>query len=671
MSRRSDAIGLFWEDHAKVKAPPKEKIKRTPPVKFWLEPTYLPGLQDAIDYVPNLFTDMELLAAYNNKEVLVYDTECYPNYWLAAFKSAQTGKVIYFEIDDCMGYEFNTAKFKWILENFTIVTFNGLNYDDITTSLALAGYSTEDMWAATCLLIVDQMRPHHVFKRYKTTRPNIDQIDLIDLTALRPGLKKVAARLHAPRLQDLPFKPGTYLSKDQILIVRRYCINDLDNTIIVYIDKLPQIDLRIQTGLQYKVDLRSHSDAQMAEAIIEAEVKRIKGVKYLKKVKLESLKPFKYKVPSFIKFDSPLMNYVLDKVKAATFHVDKLSGDILGFDQLIINMANCEYTFGVGGMHTHEKKIAHLTDEHNIMIDTDVTSYYPYLILNAGMYPENLGKDFLLVYNGIVVKRVTAKEALDFIVAECLKIVANGTFGKLNSKWSIMFAPELFIQVTITGQLCITMLCERLELQGISITSVNTDGVVAKVPRVKEELFKSIVKQWELDTGLKTEEVRYKATYSKDINNYIAVYEKPQKGELYKTKGLYSKTNPKKNAVNEVCIEAIKDFMTTQTPVSRTIRNCKEIAKFTTMREVDEGGVKVDSNLYLGKIVRWYYATGQQGEIVSAKTGNKVARSDGAKPCMDLPNTFPDDIDYQWYEDECGRILKSIGYTAVHGELVG
>ena len=64
---------------------------------------------------------------------------------------------------------------------------------------------------------------------------------------------------------------------------------------------------------------------------------------------------------------------------------------------------------------------------------------------------------------------------------------------------------------------------------------------------------------------------------------------------------------------------------------------------------------------YVGKTVRWYYATGTDGCIVYAENGNKVPKTDGAKPCLDLPAVFPADIDYQWYIDEAKSILNDIG----------
>ena len=58
-----------------------------------------------------------------------------------------------------------------------------------------------------------------------------------------------------------------------------------------------------------------------------------------------------------------------------------------------------------------------------------------------------------------------------------------------------------------------------------------------------------------------------------------------------------------------------------------------------------------------------YGDTGITGEIVYAKSGNKVSRTEGAKPCMDLPKEFPTDIDYDWYLRKCLTILNDIGYS--------
>ena len=110
-------------------------------------------------------------------------------------------------------------------------------------------------------------------------------------------------------------------------------------------------------------------------------------------------------------------------------------------------------------------------------------------------------------------------------VAPSTSRLLNGTFGKLLSKWSIFYAPSEGIQVTVGGQLALLMLIEMLELCGISVVSANTDGLVIKCRRDMEWIRDQIVKWWEQTTGFETEAVNYRALMSKDVNNYIAIYQ--------------------------------------------------------------------------------------------------------------------------------------------------
>lgn len=90
---RFDAIGLFWEDRPVEKPPKKEKIRPIPPEPVWLEPSYLPHIDEARAFKPPMFDDMELIRAQAAGEVLVWDIEAYPNYFLLAMKSRQSGKM--------------------------------------------------------------------------------------------------------------------------------------------------------------------------------------------------------------------------------------------------------------------------------------------------------------------------------------------------------------------------------------------------------------------------------------------------------------------------------------------------------------------------------------------------------------------------------------------------
>lgn len=670
---RADMCGFFWDDTPPPKPPKAEKPKRTPPERTWERPDYLPGLQDALAFRVPQFEDWELAIAAAKGERMVFDIECYANYFLIAFTSLSSGKVIYFE--RTANHDFNRDKLWWMIHAFCLVSFNGINYDLPILALALAGKSNAQLKHATNEIIVNGTRPSDVLRTFKVKKLNLNHIDLIEVAPLRASLKIYGGRLHAPRMQDLPFHPETTLSPEQIAIVRWYCVNDLTNTAILHESLKEQIELRDSMGKEYKMDLRSKSDAQIAEAVIAEEVERLNGARAQRPV-IEPGTRYKYKIPHFIRYQTPLMNWALDVVRNANFIVseDGNVGMPAELKELKLQIANGVYRMGIGGLHSSEQCAAHYADANTLLIDRDVTSYYPYIILNQGLYPQHLGPNFLRVYRALVERRIAAKHAGNKVIADSLKITINGSFGKLGSRYSVLYAPDLLIQVTVTGQLSLLMLIERLELAGITVVSANTDGIVIKCPTARQGECDAIVKQWEQETGFETEDTQYLAVFSRDVNNYIAVkkkFDKATKQWLYqpdgcKTKGAYASPEKSsdrlhKNPTNEVCVDAVLALLTKGTPIMTTVRSCTDIRKFVSVRTVSGGAVK--DGVFLGKSIRWYYAAGEEGEIVYAKNGNKVPRSEGARPLMDIPATFPQDVDYERYEQEAERMLYDIGYA--------
>ena len=215
------------------------------------------------------------------------------------------------------------------------------------------------------------------------------------------------------------------------------------------------------------------------------------------------------------------------------------------------------------------------------------------------------------------------------------------------------------LHTTITGQLSLLMLIEALEGYGIPVRSANTDGIVMEVHRGKYDGYLTIVAAWEKHCGLETEETRYSALYSRDVNNYIAI---TTDGKV-KTKGAYGKTGLMKNPQNAICAEAVEQYLVDGGGIEGWIRDCTDIRKFITVRTVNGGAIK--DGYTLGKAIRWYYSNDCRGEEIIYRTnGNTVPRSMGARPVMDIPESFPDDINYQWYIDECQEILMSIGAVA-------
>lgn len=676
--------GLFWE-----LPEPKSKEKTAPPIPVWLDPSYLPGLDEARAFDVPMMSNEEILQAAAEKHELICDIEIYGNYFLCAFTSMKTGKCMYVELIEDVQYiealgnanvldGSELEKFIWIFSNFKIITFNGISFDLPIASLAANGFSTRELKHACDMLIIQELKPWQVLKSFKCQELEVDHIDLIEVAPLSGSLKIYGGRLHVPKMQDLPFPPHIDLSEDQISIMRYYCINDLTTTAFIHANLKSQSGIRVSMSDAYGLDLRSKSDAQIAEAVISSELEKIQGFKS-SRPKIEPGTTFKYQVPEFIKFQTePMLELVgilernlftvsekgsvhapLEMYDAATTH----KADRKDWSYKRFPIGKSSYKIGIGGLHSTEETTAHKVGASFKLADRDVASYYPFIILILRLFPSHLGAHFLQVYETLVRRRIEAKKAGDTLLADMLKIVINGSFGKFGSKWSVLFSPHLLIQVTVSGQLSLLMLIERLELAGVEVVSANTDGIVFKHPRVMQATVDAVVAQWEVDTGFETEETEYAALYSRDVNNYIAV--KPN-GKT-KTKGAYSNpwNDPKaaifrfhKNPTSSICVEAVEAYLTKGIPVAQTINACRDLTKFITVRAVKGGAVK--DGIFLGKAIRWYYARNAGGVIVYAKSGNKVPKSDGARPCMDLPESFPTDLDFERYEVDAREILKDI-----------
>lgn len=678
---REDACGLFWDDTPPPKvSTAKPVVKREPPPRTWEDPGYLPYLEEARRFPVSLFTPEELVAACCAREPLLFDTEVYSNYFLAAFASLVSGKVIYFEMRQ--GESIDTHRLLWVLKNFLIIGFN-LDYFDLpVAALACEGLSPSALKLAANRIISENVKPWMVLKAHGVRQLRINRIDLINVCPLQASLKIYGGRVHVPRMQELPFHHAAILTEDQMTVVRWYCIgSDLVATGFLYMELESQIKLREAMGQMYGVDLRSKSDAQIAEAVLVHELTRINcGVKPTRP-EIPPGTTFRYRMPDYIQFSSSDLQFVKFTVANANFIIGENGSPELPEEikVLKIPIAGNEYQMGIGGLHSTETKMMQLADADHLLVDRDVASYYPSIILNQGLFPKHLGASFLEVYRTIVERRLAAKKAKNMTEANTLKIVINGSFGKLGNKWSALYAPDLMVQVTITGQLSLLMLIERLTLAGIPVCSANTDGVLIRCPKDRVGDYQAVVSQWERDTCFTTEETSYRGIFARDVNNYIAAKESGKPGARFldeqlgcKVKGIYCERGSagdsvlSKNPQNLICSDAVLRFLMEGKPISETIRECRDIRRFITVRTVAGGAYWLGGAEYLGKAIRWYQATGIPDSIIvyanGDKAGDKVPSSEGCRPCMQLPEAFPDDVDFERYEAEAFEILRDIGY---------
>lgn len=657
------------------------------------------------------------------RPVAFYDTECFPNYWLLKFRP-RNGQAYGFRLHAGQSFSVEeAARIRLLFDTYCAVSFNGNYYDVPMITGALSGYTAEQLKWLNDRIIVEKVKP------WELGLPEWKPSDHIDVMEVAPGAgsqKQYAGRIHCKTMRDLPYDPGHYVTPAEIVEVDTYCENDLAVLEALFDALQPQIHQRETLGKRYGIDLRSKSDAQVAETVLKRRCEQAIGQR-IYKPEIDWNLRFRYKVPDFISYTMPQLQRALELVRESVFQLGakgtvEMPPQLEGLE---ININQSTYKVGIGGLHSQEKKQVHKSDDYWIIRDNDVASYYPSLILNSGEWPPALGQSFLREYESIKDERLAAKDLQGKLKKsgdtkspeyeearvgnEGGKIMINGTFGKTGSPYSVLFAPTMLIQTTVTGQLSLLMLIEWHELYGIPVISANTDGIVIKCPRNQVYVSEALIAEWQKRTGLEMETVEYSAVYSRDVNNYFAV---KTDGEV-KRKGEYSKAGlvEKKNPDVEICADAVAEFLATGTPVLYTIAACRDIRKFVTIQKVNGGGVKMwgegprkgarvmdmlgtlqangwakdgrkwrkgdmltdpttayhscfapQTPEYLGKVVRWYYSNKAPGPIVYASNGNTVSLSYGARPCMNLPDEFPTDIDYEWYLSKAEAMLKDVGY---------
>jgi len=617
-------------------------------------------------------------------DIYVLDCETYPNYFLLAMKNLETLEVSKFELrgEDSVFTREQSREIKSTLIVNKSFGFNSNNFDMPVIMYACNSHSAKEVFDLANKIITDKETKIWDIKRAfgVDTPVNMDHFDIKDPTPGMVGLKLYGTRINSKHLQELPIAPGTTLTEEQMDDISKYCENDLNVTIDLYRNVKDRFDLRFEMSKKYGWQVMSAGDAKLAEIVIKSEVQKVNPSNSCKRLDVE-VSSFKYDIPNRIEFKTENLQHILSTIRDHNFIVDKATGKVILPDFLethieeeglletkkssskkpvtSIQIGDIAYTLGIGGLHSTEKNMVVVPKYDELLINKDVASYYPNIIINQELSPESVGKDFIPAYKEIVKKRLAAKKSGDKVTDKVLKIVINGSFGKFGSKYSYLYSPKLLIQTTLTGQLALLMLIESLELAGCRVVSANTDGFVTVVPCKLKDLYEDICLDWELKMNLDLEAEELKCLVSRDVNNYIAV-----KGGKVTRKGKFSISDVGKNIDGEIISDAMCAYIKDGIPVADTINSCKNISKFMIGRTAKRGATWKGE--YLGKVVRWYYGFNGQPIYTIPEEGKKpakVASSDGAIPVMDLPDVLPEDIDLDKYIQIAEKFLTELTFN--------
>lgn len=355
------------------------------------------------------------------------------------------------------------------------------------------------------------------------------------------------------------------------------------------------------------------------------------------------------------------------------------------------------YTVGVGGIHSKNDPEIVIPAEDEMLIDIDVASLYPSMLIEYGFYPKHLGPEFLEVYSQIRSERIEAKHNGDKIKDSTLKLALNGLSGNLQNEHNFCYSPFAVMQIRINGQLLLLMLAEKLVELGCRIVQANTDGLFVLLKKSIYDKVNNVCREWEQLTKLTLEEDRFEAMYQYAINDYIAVKEgytdirdrflageqivqKKKTGELYKSieqiqddyikqKGMFiTKVQLGKGLTPKIIPEAVIKYFVDGIPVEDTIKGCKDIKKFLM---AEKTGKQWNVEYMKEDIQRTnrFYASTNGGYLWKWKqVGNaeKQYQNMLAASGVTLLNKFDDKpiedrkINYRYYLRECYKIIEDL-----------
>lgn len=626
-----------------------------------------------------------------NKVILVYDIEVFQNIFHCAIKDTETGKITLFEISNRKNQlqelveffkEFENVEGSWnnsyttdyqFNTNKIFAGYNNIHYDNPIINYIIDYYNVmkDKTYIEICKSIFNLSKTilnskegeEGIWKKWKYQQwfESFDILTMLYSTQLRVGLKEMQVTMQYPNVQEFVYDWDIPLVESKFDEMIQYNINDVESTSELLDRCKKDIELRIAIEDEYGVRVLSKDGVNIGMKIITQKYLEKTGQTWwdIKDLRSPMDKiPLKDVILPFVKYDSPILKDMLDTLKKQT-----VSPGRKGYEYKFI-FNNLRYTIGVGGIHSVNDPEIIIPKEDEYLIDCDVASLYPSMLIQHKFYPKHLGPEFLEIYSKIREERLEAKHNGDKVKNETLKFALNGLSGNLQNEHNFCYSPFAVMQIRVNGQLLLLMLAEKLVEIGCKIIQANTDGLFLICKKNKYEEYQKVCKEWEKLTKLELEEDRFEAMYQYAINDYIAVkegYHKTKDKKLIKTKGMFiTEVLLGKGLSPKIIPEAIINYFVDNIPVEETIKSCRDIRKFLKAEKTGKQWT-VEYNDKIQQRINRFYVSNNGYYLWKFKTDSGVKEYQNMLKgyAVTLHNTFYSDEDLQWKYAQ-GETFESI-----------
>ena len=620
-----------------------------------------------------------------NRKVVVYDIEIFPNVFHCCCKDTENDQLFKFEIserknqlDDLVGFFLKYAD-----GNIIFAGYNNHNYDDTIINYIIDFHNKmrklpyyeicRSLFKISQTIVEDEEGSREKVKRWRYAHyfRSLDLLTLQFSQKLRVGLKTMQITMHYRNVYEYEGDFNQPLPADQIDNMILYNINDVESTTELLNRLEKDIKLRLFIQEEHGIDCLSMDSVKMAETFLLEEYSKKTGIPKNAIKEMRSPMdyiPLKDVILPFIKYKNPKLQSVLEDMKKQVVH----SKERKGYENKFV-ISNTVYSIGVGGIHSiNTPEIIRPMDDEYIG-HSDVASMYPSLLIKYQWGPRHLGKIFCDIFASIKEERLEAKHTGQTLKDKFLKIVLNSPTGKMQQEVSWMYDPLNVFKIRINGQLILLMLVDRLLELGCRIVQVNTDGVVYVAKNSKREAIQNATRDVEDITQLTFEDDEYEAFYQYAINDYFGVkkgYSQSKDPKLIEEKGMFITKNKLGKGLAPVVIpKAVINYFLTKQPVSEFIEKDKDIRDFLMTQAVDKKFKVVYGDKPIQRINRYYASeagaylhkvketeNGEQWNNMLTKSGVTVLNKFDDLPIEDRK------INYRYYISEANKIIADFTY---------
>lgn len=596
-------------------------------------------------------------------EMLTFDFEVFAHDWLVVFKNLKSEKVSVIHNDSDKLRTF-------VKPNNVYVGWNNSRYDNHIMVAILHGATIREVKSLNDWIIADNKPWEHYTVQYKKREFNfIDLMQDENMLSLKRASGNMGFNIQET---EVDFDIDRPLTKEELKRTISYCVNDVDVTSKLF-------KLKLDSGIKPKIFNAKRVGLDPLRAIGQTNGNLIADYMGAEKIHYNDERTLALSkninmdiIPQSIK--DFFYRWEDDSISTERYLSPPPEKGDFDYRHHVEIIDGVEIKYALGGVHGAIPKYMEESNDERVIILDDVTSFYPFIMINENLYsrswkyPERLK---MAVHD-----RIEAKAKGDKVVSNALKLPINTAYGISLATFNRSYDAKQGRNVCFNGQLLLTdlYLHMREAASSFKLINFNTDGVMYSVNRSEINKIDVAVREWETRTGYMLTREYIDGIYQKDVNNYIYV---DVNDKITAIGGWVKQWNGGNMTSNSGTIihRAIVEFFVHGTPVEETIKSATNILDFQYITNAGnmyhERFHTVNGKRIPVQKVNRTYATNLPGyeTIYHVKYNKRDELQYNKAPSIPehvfIDNTGTemtfDKLDYNWYIEEAERKIKLFG----------